>query len=94
MSDSPKSLFGSFGSHNAPIIRVVLLYGSKSSHVFTNQYSHEVIHITDDSDSKRLSRGSLDEGVFSNDFYFDALISNDDAKDDRVIILYPLHPKL
>lgn len=65
---------------------------SSSSNPFLIIYDrlcYEVISITDDFDSKRISLGSLDKGDYSRDSCYDALFCYDDVEGDHVAASMP-----
>lgn len=84
----------SYRSDDSSIVRLRLYFGSNTSHVITNHSAHEVIHITDDSDSERFSRSSLDGGAFSSDSSCDASSLMIMQKVVVYSLSCPLHPKL
>lgn len=60
-----------------------------SYHVIINQLAHKVKHIINDSDLERISIGYLDGGALSNNYSFDTLLSDDDAKGNLVVVSWP-----
>lgn len=80
MRDNPLGLSRSCGSDDSSIIRVRVSSSQNSSQIITNQSTHKIIHIIDDSYLERLSGGN-----FSNNSTFDALFYDEDSKGGGIV---------
>lgn len=89
MKNSLICLSSNYRSDDFSIVRLGESFGSSTSHVITNHSVHEVIHITDDSDSERLSRSSPYGGDFSSDSSCDVLFFYDNAEGGRIFACMP-----
>lgn len=86
MNDSPNSLSSNYGiDDSSPSVRTEISSGSNPSHSIIDQSAHEVIYVTDDSTSEKLSRGSLDKVASSSDSSLKALFFDKDEKDDHTM---------
>lgn len=86
MNDSPRSFpINSRGSESSPLVKVEVTSSRYPFHLDVNQLAKEVIHISKDSNSYNISKGSSDKEASSSDPYFHSLFYDEDAGNDRAV---------